>query len=145
MAWFAGLLLCLLVVLTCIDVFARATRLLSLPWSLDVAEYSLYLVAFLGAPWVLREQGHIAIELFVERLGPTAKARVARMADLAGLLVCAVLFFYACRQLARSFASGTLVHETFVYPEWYPYLVPPPVFLILLMLFVRRLRAPIAG
>ncbi|MEZ5741690.1 MAG: hypothetical protein R3E68_21170 [Burkholderiaceae bacterium] len=62
------------------------------------------------------------------------------MANGTGLLICAVLVVYSVRQLLRSYASGNQVYETFVYPEWYQYAVPPPVFLMLMVLFVRRLR-----
>ena len=135
----AGVLLGVLVVLICVDVFARSTRVLSLPWALDVAEWALFLITFLGAPWVLREQGHIAIEIFVARLPRRAARVVAGFANMLGALVCAVLFVYSVRQLSRSFESGNLIHETFVYPEWVQYSVPPPVFLLLLALFVSRL------
>ncbi len=135
----AGVLLCALVVLICVDVVARGTRAFSLPWALDVAEWALYLITFLGAPWVLREQGHIAIEIFVARLAQGPARVVAWLANAVGAVVCAVLLVYSVRQLLRSFGSGNMVYETFVYPEWIQYAVPPPVFLLLLALFVVRL------
>ena len=124
LAVLAAALLCVLVVLICADVLARSTRLFSMPWTLDLAEAGLYLMTFLGAPWGLREQGHIAIEVFV---------------NLAGIVVCAILVVFSFRQLARSFSSGNQIYETFIYPEWYQYSVPPVVFLILGLLFARRL------
>ncbi|MEZ5741689.1 MAG: TRAP transporter small permease subunit [Burkholderiaceae bacterium] len=42
--------------------------------TLDAAEFMLFLITFLGTPWVLREQGHIAIEIVVEKVGPRAGA-----------------------------------------------------------------------
>lgn len=123
----------------CLDVAARSLKLFATPWALDVSEYLLYAITFLGAPWVLRENGHIAIELVVERLpGPgRAAARVA--ADALGALVCALLLYYACRVFLRSYSSANLVYETFVFPEWYLYCLAPPVFLILLLQFAGRL------
>ncbi len=139
LAVLAAALLCVLVVLICADVLARSTRLFSMPWTLDLAEAGLYLMTFLGAPWVLREQGHIAIEVFVDYL-PKAARRVAdQLVNLAGIVVCAILVVFSFRQLARSFSSGNQIYETFIYPEWYQYSVPPVVFLILGLLFARRL------
>jgi len=134
-------LLCALAVLICLDVAARTFRLFAMPWTLDVTEYLLYAITFLGAPWVLREDGHIAIEIFVERLGGGARRAVRKAADALGALVCAALLYYACRAFWRSYAAHNLVYETFVFPEWYLYSLAPPVFLILLLLFLRRLRA----
>ena len=138
----AGALLCALVALICMDVAARTFQLFPTPWTLDVAEYLLYAITFLGAPWVLREDGHIAIELVVERLAPRARRRLRRGTDALGALVCAVLLAYAGRALWRSYASGNLVYETFVFPEWYLYGIAPPVFLLLLAIFLRRVARP---
>jgi TRAP-type C4-dicarboxylate transport system permease small subunit len=138
----AAALLCALVVLILVDVAARYLRLFSIPWSFEATEYMLYAITFLGAPWVLREEGHIAIELFVERLAPGPRRVVGRIADLLGASVCVVLFFFACRVAWRSYASGTLVHKSFIFPEWWVYAGMPPVLLMLLGVYLRRLARP---
>ena len=142
LALVAGALLCALVALTCLDVAARSFKLFPTPWTLDIAEYMLYAITFLGAPWVLREDGHIAIEIFVEPLAPPLRRAARRGSDALGAIVCAVLLYYACRALWRSYASNNLVYETFVFPEWYLYVIAPPVFLILLLLLLRRTLRP---
>ncbi|MEX2151075.1 MAG: TRAP transporter small permease [Steroidobacteraceae bacterium] len=142
LALVAGALLCALVALVCMDVAARSLKLFATPWTLDISEYALYAITFLGAPWVLRENGHIAIELVVERLPPRGRAAARRASDALGALVCAVLLYYASRTFWRSYASGNLVYETFVFPEWYLYCLAPPVFLLLLLLFAGRLWRP---
>ena len=63
----AGILLVALTVLVCCDVMARYFRLFSMPWSLDFAQYGLFVITFFGAPWVLSTNGHITIDLVVER------------------------------------------------------------------------------
>jgi TRAP-type transport system small permease protein len=136
----AGALLCALVLLVCLDVAARSLKLFATPWTLDITQYMLYAITFLGAPWVLREDGHIAIEVFIEPLGPRARRGLRRASDSLGAAVCAVLLFYACRLLWRSIESQNLVYATFVFPEWYLFCLAPPVFLLLLLLFLGRLR-----
>jgi len=133
----AGAMLCALTVLICVDVAGRKPGLFTIPWTLDVAEYTLYIVTFCGAPWVLREGGHIAIDLFVQRLRPVLRQRVAFLTHIVGALVSAILLYYSCRVWWTSFSEGVLIHETFVFPEWLLLSVAPPVFLILLVLFVR--------
>ncbi|HEX5091864.1 MAG TPA: TRAP transporter small permease [Burkholderiales bacterium] len=136
-------MLCALVALICLDVAARSLKLFPTPWTFDVCQHLLAAITFLGAPWVLRENGHIAIELVVERLARGPRAVVQRVADVLGTAVCALLLVYACRVFWRTYASGNLVYETFVFPEWYLYTLAPPVFLALLALYVRRLwRGP---
>jgi TRAP-type C4-dicarboxylate transport system permease small subunit len=141
----AGALLCSLAVLVCLDVATRGLKILPMPWTLDVSQHALYVITFFGAPWVLREQGHIAIEIVVERLSARARIAARYLADVLGALVCAVLLYYSCLVLLRSYRAGNMVYETFVYPEWWQYLLAPPVFLILLALHVRQLRRRAGG
>lgn len=135
-------MLCVLTVLVCLDVASRTLRLFAMPWTLDVTEYLLYAITFLAAPWVLREQGHIAIEIVVERLPRAVRGTLQRVTDSFGAIVCAVLFVFACRVLWRSYTQNNLVHETFVFPEWYLFILAPPVFLLLAVEFVWRAAKP---
>jgi TRAP-type C4-dicarboxylate transport system permease small subunit len=139
LAIIAGALLCALVAVILVDVVARYLRWFSLAWGLEASEYMLYAITFLGAPWVLRERGHIAIELVVERLSGRARRLAARAVDALGALVCAVLFVFACVVLWRSYESGTMVHKSFVFPEWLVYVGMPPVFLLLVVIYLRAL------
>lgn len=142
LALVAGVLLCALTLLVCLDVISRTLRLFAMPWTLDVTEYMLYAITFLAAPWVLREQGHIAIEIVVERFPAGPRKLVQRIADGVGAMVCGILFVFACRVLWRSWTQNNLVHETFVFPEWYLFVLAPPVFLILTIQFVLRAARP---
>jgi hypothetical protein len=42
----------------------------------------------------------------------------------------------------RSYASGTLVHKSFIFPEWWVYAGMPPVLLMLLGVYLRWLARP---
>jgi TRAP-type C4-dicarboxylate transport system permease small subunit len=141
LALIAGAMLCALVVLILIDVAARYLRWFSLAWGLEASEYMLYAITFLGAPWVLRERGHIAIDLVVERLPARPRALAQHAASALGAGVCAVLLFYSCRVLWRSYASGTMVHKSFVFPEWLVFAGMPAIFLILLLVYLRSFAA----
>ncbi len=137
----ASALLLALTALILTDVGTRSLRVLTIPWSLEASEYMLYAVTFLGAPWVLRERGHIAIELVVERLSARGRDAAGRCADGLGAAVCAVLFYYACRVVWQSYASGIMVQKSFAFPEWVAYAGVPPVFLILFGIYLRRILA----
>lgn len=145
LALLVGVVLCALTLLIAADVVIRKLGYFSMPWTLDIAEYTLYVVTFLGAPWVLRDGGHIAIDLWVQRLSAAKQRRAAQGSNLLCAVVCSVLFYYACKVWWVSFDEGIQVYETFVFSEWYLLSVAPPTFLLLLCLFLRswhRLKAP---
>lgn len=142
LAGVAGVLLCVLTVLICVDVVARSLRLFPMPWSLDIAEYLLYSITFLGAPWVLRDGGHISVDLVSHHLAPRPRRILQRVANAIGALVCLILLIFSSRVWYASFSDGTMVYETFVFPEWLLFTLAPPVFLLLLVIFVRGVVWP---
>ena len=42
-------------------------------WTLEISEYSLVYITFLGAAWVLRKDGHVKIDLLVRVLKPRSQ------------------------------------------------------------------------
>ena len=142
LAVIAGAGLCGLTALICADVAARSFRLFAMPWSLDVAEYSLLVITFFGAPWVLVHGGHISIDIVTERLAPARRRRVASLVNALCAGVCGALLWFSLAAWWRTFSQGTLVHETWIFPEWWLFTVPPPIFLILMVIFLRWLRRP---
>lgn len=115
---------------------------ISIPWSIELAEYFLYALTFLGAPWVLRDQGHIVVDLVLQSLSPAAKRKAAFASHVIGAVVCLVLCYYSIRVLWRSYEAGNKVVKTWTFPEWWPMAIVPPVFLILALIFMRWLRKP---
>jgi TRAP-type C4-dicarboxylate transport system permease small subunit len=138
----AGLGMCALTVLVCFDVAVRNFQLFAMPWSLEVAEYSLLTITFFGAPWVLLTGGHISIDIVVDRLRPEPRRRMRAASYAVGALVCALLVVASTITLWKSYSDGTLVVETLEFPEWFLFAIPPPIFLMLFCIFVRWIRSP---
>lgn len=166
LAVIAGMIMITLVVLVCADVAVRnapdivpdilsiflsdagtesvrkALQATSLPWIPELNEYLLYVITFFGAPWVLRDQGHIAVDLVTQSLSPSRKKRVAFVTHIIGAIVCLVLCYYAVRVMLRSYAANANVVKTWTFPEWWPMVIAPPVFLLLAIIFLRWLVKP---
>ncbi len=136
----AGALLCGLVVLVSVDVAVRYGRLFAMPWAYEVAEYALYATTFLGAPWVLRDGGHISVDIVVDLLTERARRRLGRVTNVFGTIVSALLLYLFGRLVWRSYSQGTLVYETLIFPEWILFSVAPLAFLLLLLVFARASR-----
>lgn len=139
LAIIAGLLLVALTLLICVDVAVRNSRLFAMPWTLDVAKYMLYGITFFGTPWVLRDGGHITIDLFVNLLRVASRATCMKIATGVGALVCLILTYYAVRIVISSYTQKVKINETFTFPEWWIFIIAPPIFFILFVIFVRKL------
>jgi TRAP-type C4-dicarboxylate transport system permease small subunit len=129
------------------DVVARNAGLGSIPWIIEVSEYSLPVATFLVAPWLLHRGEHIRLDNLVTALPAAAGRALEGLANAGGLAVCAVFIVYGVQAVASSARQGSLVIKAVVFPEWWLYAPVPACFALLAVEFVRRLagRVPVAG
>lgn len=87
----------------------------------EFTEFGIVVITFLASPMLVREDGHIKVDLLVDRFEP--RHRVIRWTDwFAGLVVLAVAWYllYFCAQVAfGDFRSG-ITTPTYVAPQrWF--------------------------
>src|SRR5213595_590326 len=76
MAIAAGFLMAAMMVFICLDVVLRNLGYQSSAHFFTFTEYALLMVPCLGAPWLVREKGHIYVEILLMSLSPRARARL---------------------------------------------------------------------
>jgi TRAP-type C4-dicarboxylate transport system permease small subunit len=143
----AALLLGVVALLVTGDVIARNVGLGTLPWIIEVSEYSLPLATFLVAPWLLYRSEHVRLDTVITALPPAGGRALERIADGMGLGICAVFAVYGAKAIASSAQQGSMVIKAIVFPEWWLYAPVPVCFALLAIEFVRRMlgRGPLAG
>lgn len=141
----AALLLGVVALLVTGDVLARNIGLGTLPWILEVSEYSLPLATFLVAPWLLHRNEHVRLDLLLTALPPAAGRALGRLADGLGLAICVVFVVYGAQAVLSSAQQGSLVIKSVVFPEWWLYAPVPPCFALLAVEFVRRILGGAPG
>ncbi|MGH9579181.1 MAG: TRAP transporter small permease, partial [Terriglobales bacterium] len=119
----------------CADVLLRNVPLIpgvqGLAWSNELSETTLYLVTMLAAPWLLRQGGHIRVDILLRAL-PRAVGWVCEWAsDAIALACCVCVVIYGTRATWESFSQGSITIKTLVLPEWWM-LAPLPVAFALL-------------
>lgn len=82
--WFAGILLAFTTVGTCIDTLCRYLLNKPIPWMLEITCYIMLYIPFLSVALVLKEKGHIKIDLIIDHLSPKNKARMFFIESLIG-------------------------------------------------------------
>lgn len=134
-----GVILAAAILLVFADVVLRNLSIASLPWTVELTEYTMYAGTFLAAPWVLRTGGHVRVELLVEAV-PRGFARMLdRFSDLCGLGVSGVLLYYGAVTVIDAYRASIVQFKTLVVPEWI-LLSPIPIGSALLgLVFLLRL------
>src|SRR5437870_10945336 len=94
MAWVAGSLMAAMMVTICIDVALRNLGYQSSAHFFTFTEYALLAVPCLGAPWLVREKGHIFVEILFMYLPARQQARLRLVIGVLCVFVCGVLAWY---------------------------------------------------
>ena len=97
--------------LVIIDIFLRAFTTRSLPWKLEVVEYTLVYLTLLGAAWVLRQERHISVDMVLHRLKPRPQAVVNMVTSVLGAITFLVLAWYSGELTWNNFSMGYIFGE----------------------------------
>jgi TRAP-type C4-dicarboxylate transport system permease small subunit len=74
--WAAAILLNIAMLLVCCDVLLRYFLNRPLRWGVEVNEYILMGITSFGLAWLLKENGHVNVDLVQTRLKPRVRAMV---------------------------------------------------------------------
>lgn len=134
-----GVAIGLLIVLMGADIFMRDLRLGSLPWLIEITEYTLYAGTFLAAPWVLRQGQHVRVDILLMSVSKRVAVRLEQFVDLCGLGISLVLLWYGASASIDAFRTDMIQFKTWNYPEWLLLLPIPLGFTLLSIEFVLRI------
>jgi len=140
MAVAAGLLMAGMFATTMIDVTLRNLGFQSSAHFFTFTEYALLLVPMLGSPWLVREKGHVYVEVFIGAFRPAARRRVLKVITLASIAVCLVLAWYGFDVAWRNFWAGDKDVRTLDLPRWALVVWIPLGFAMMAIEFGRLLR-----
>lgn len=95
---FAGVA-CVLIVLLMLSVSAETVSRyflnLPIPGLDEISEVVIFYITFLGTAWLLREEGHIAIDSVLVRLKPRIQRWLNVISSVLGVSMCLVLVWYS--------------------------------------------------
>ena len=118
LATIAGLTLIWLMISVIISVLMRNTGLQPFAWLFTSAEYGLLYMTMLGAPWLVREKGHVHIELVTSALPEGLRAIVSRGVAAACVAVCVILAGKGVDLLLTNIERGDVDTRAYYYPRW---------------------------
>ncbi len=125
------------------DVTLRAISGQGLPWLIDLAEYALLFMTFLGAPWVLRRGGHVAVEIAVMYLPDRLRDVLRRLVCVMGGMICAIMAWAAVLATYEAYERKALIFKALVLPEWWILAVIPFSLILCVIEFFRQAVVPV--
>lgn len=118
MALLAGLMLVWLMVSVITSVVMRNLGLQPFAWLFTSAEYGLLYMTMLGAPWLVREKGHVHIELVTAALPARPRRILSRAVAAACVLVCSILAWKGAELVMTNIERGDFDTRAYYFPRW---------------------------
>lgn len=118
MAVIAGLTLVWLMVSVVVSVGMRNAGIQPYAWLFTSAEYGLLYMTMLGAPWLVRERGHVHIELLTSALPETPQRLVSRGVAILCVAVCALLAWKGAELFLTNIERNDFDVRAYFFPRW---------------------------
>lgn len=139
MAWLAGALLAMMFLTIIVDVVLRNLGTQSSAHFFTFTEYALLFVPCLGGPWLVRERGHVFVEIGLNALPSAVRRRAVVGVGLACIAICLVLAWYGGEVTVRNFVKHDIDTRSFDAPRWLLVACIPLSFLFMATEFARHL------
>ena len=116
-----------------------------LRWTVEISEYLQIYFVFFSAAWVLRQKGHVTLDIIVDRFGPFGRKACTIIADILGVAVAGTLCIFSGIITYEQMLLGIPVIKALEVPKWLV-IFPIPVGMFLLAIeFAIRFSDDIRG
>jgi TRAP-type C4-dicarboxylate transport system permease small subunit len=145
MTFLAGAILIFIMLSVCLEVVLRYFFNRPLIWVTEVTECLLLYITFLGTAWLLREEGHVKVDIILTRLKPKMAAFLGIFSSLIGIFVSITLTICGFGLTWDYFQRGMYTPTAMEIPVSAIIVIIPIGSLMLLVQFVRRTVTFVAG
>lgn len=131
--WLGGILILLMSLIVFYEVVMRYVFNSPTIWSLEITEYLLVMVGFIGAAYVLKENRHIVVDVLTSRLVEKPRLSLEVAIALLMLVYSGILLWFGSRMLISCLARHEVSYSLLRFPMWIPKLaIPLGAFLLVL-------------
>ncbi|MGI6451257.1 MAG: TRAP transporter small permease [Desulfitobacteriia bacterium] len=145
MAGIAAVIMGALLVGICYATFSRFVFNAPLARTVELAAYSLIYITFLAAPWLLRQRGHINVDLILLALKGRAKRGLILFTDIIGTILSIVLFYFSYLITLSNYTDNVRIMDSSNTPQYLLLIAIPISSLFLAIQFVRFIWEDIAA
>ena len=137
-AFMAGVLIIYLMLSVSAEVVMRYFLNRPTMWVIDVATIVLLNFTFLGAAWLLKREGHVKMDLVINRFNPLAQTVINITTSLFGAIVCVGLTWYGAKVTLEHFTSGIFQPTALELPSHLTlFMIPIGSFLLFIQFLIR--------
>jgi TRAP-type C4-dicarboxylate transport system permease small subunit len=117
--------LAFMVITICYDTLMRYCFNAPTSWSLEINTFLIIYIAVMAAADVQREDAHIRITFFTDKIGPGTQRVIRTVIGLVGAVFCGVMAWYGGQQMLQAAEYGERVSSSMGTPIFIPYAMLP--------------------
>lgn len=145
MAFLSAVTMAFITAAICYEVVMRYFFLSPSVWVVQTCEYGLLWIVFLGTTWLLREEGHVAVDILYSRLHDRVKAFLNLVTfSLAGI-ACSLVVLLGGLYTWDSVVSGITDVRAVTVPKYAVFVIIPVGSLLLAIQFFRMMAGEVAN
>jgi C4-dicarboxylate transporter DctQ subunit len=145
MIFLAGVILVFIMLSVCMEVILRYFLNRPQMWVTEVTEVLLLYITFLGTTWLLRQEGHVKVDIILNRLKPKTLALLGIFSSAIGILVSITLTVSGFQLTWDYVQRGIYTPTAMEIPVSIIIVIIPVGSLMLLVQFIRRGCLHVAG
>jgi len=107
--WLAAIMLAYTGISIAISVFTRYFLNIGLGWTIEVSEYCLLFMCFLASARLLKQEGHVKIDVLINRLSPKNQIRMNIITSIIGVIVFLIIAWYAGQRTWMDLQAGYML------------------------------------
>lgn len=138
LVYLAAGILAFLSLAVCWDVVARRIAGTSLSWVVEFTQYGLLYMTFLCTAWVLKNEGHVASDLYIRSLKKKTQAVLNTVMSIVGGLVCLILAWFGTAVSLEKLRIGSYQPTASEFPDFPVFVIIPIGSFLLFIQFMRR-------
>ena len=108
-------------------------------WTIDVSMLFLFYITIFGSAWLLREDGHVSLDILKERISKHGMAKFEMVTNSIGALLCLVVVYFSILQTIKTIRFEIIVDMPLQPPKWIVLGFLPIAFMLMFFEFVRKI------
>jgi C4-dicarboxylate transporter DctQ subunit len=120
------------------DITLRYLLYRPLGWVKEVSEYILVFLGFLAAAWILKEDGHVKMDLVLSKVSPRAQTMMNLITSTISTIVVLIITWFSVRVISNFYMTKLVAPSVLEPPKW---ILLTPIFVgcsLLTIQFIRR-------
>lgn len=102
----------------CLEIVLRTFFNWPLQWVIELTEYTLLYITFLGSSWLLRRNGHVSVDVLVLAVNTAWRRRLGLVSAALGLAIAVLLTYFGVTITVEHMYRGTYKPTVLEFPTW---------------------------